>query len=303
MIDDFKAYQTGNNGLSSVIVEGVHDFDPRHIFESGQCFRWSRQGDGSYTGVVKDRVLNVAYDVEKETLTINNSSIDDFKNIWCDYFDLRTDYGDIKKKLSCIDEIMAEAVSYGNGLRLLRQDFWETLVSFIISANNRIPSIMKIISNISKNYGDMITSGYADGGHFAFPQPERLSCLDEREFMLCSRGGYRCGYIIGTSSAYLAGAVKKENLALMDAASARRAMMSLPGVGQKVADCVMLYSGTRYDVFPTDVWIKRAVEKLYFDRKASLKEIYQLTSQKFGSLAGYAQQYLFFYARENNIGK
>ncbi len=303
MTNDFKAYQTANNGLNTVIVEGICDFNLRHTFESGQCFRWSRQDDGSYTGVVKGRVLNVAYAADKQALTINNSNMDDFYNIWCDYFDLRTDYGAIKKKLSGVDEIMAKAVSYGYGLRLLRQDFWETLVSFIISANNRIPSIINIISNISKNYGDMITSGYPDGGYFAFPQPERLSCLNEREFMLCSRGGYRCGYIIGASKAYLSGAVKKEELALTDTVSARKAMMSLPGVGPKVADCVMLYSGTRYDVFPTDVWIKRAVEKLYFDKQVPLRQIHQFASLKFGSLAGYAQQYLFFYARENNIGK
>ncbi len=287
-------------------IKGVSDFDPLHVFECGQCFRWKHQSDGSYTGVVMGRLVRVVYcksnsgseiySSNEGTLTISNSSFNDFKDRWFDYFDLGTDYSKIKK-LVAKDEIMKKAVAFGHGIRLLRQEPWETLISFIISSNNKIPRIMSIITNISENYGETI-----DGHQYAFPLPEKLAALAEDGLKACSKGGYRCKYMIATAQQIINGNVKLENLYDMSTDEARKTLTDLPGVGSKVADCILLYSGIKFDVFPTDVWIKRVMEELYFKREASMKEIREFSASYFGELAGFAQQYLFYYARENRIG-
>ena len=148
---------------SGVIVEGVRDFDLVHTFECGQCFRWYREPDGSYTGVVRGRVANVSY--SPGVLKLDNVTIEDFRQVWFDYFDLGRDYGLIKKAVTT-DGIMERAVESGSGIRILRQEPWETLVSFIISANNRIPRIMKIISEISRLFGTEIK--YAGKSYYGF---------------------------------------------------------------------------------------------------------------------------------------
>ena len=293
---DFQGYELDENG-DRLLVRGIRDFDPVHVFECGQCFRWQKQADGSYTGVVAGRVVNVL--CRDGSLEIMGSTIEEFKALWFNYFDLGRDYGEIKKKLAKMDTNMKAAVEFGHGIRLLRQDLWEMLISFIISANNRIPMIMKIVDAISRMYGDEIESG---GQSFhAFPRVEKLagSCIEELE--VC-RGGFRCKYILNTSRMLKEGTVRLDSLPQMSSAQAREELNRLPGVGNKVADCVLLYSGTKYDVFPTDVWVKRVMEELYFKREASFREIQEFSADYFGSLSGFAQQYLFYYARENKIG-
>ena len=283
-------------GKNSVIVENVKDFDPVHVFECGQCFRWLRQSDGSYNGVVGGRAVNVKYD--DGNLVIYNSSVNDFTDLWCDYFDLGRDYTKIKSLLKK-DRIMQEAVEFGYGIRLLNQDIWETLISFILSANNRIPMIMKTVAAISKVYGDRVEMDGKE--YYAFPGVERLYASNVEQLEVC-RGGFRCKYIVNTARLVGDGAVDLDELKRLSTGEARNRLMRLPGVGPKVADCVLLYSGTKHDVFPTDVWVKRVMEELYFKREASFREIQEFASDNFGNLAGFAQQYLFYYARENKIG-
>lgn len=280
---------------NKVIIENVRDFDPVHIFECGQCFRWIRHKD-TYTGVAKGKVVNVGYNEDR--LEIENASIDDFVNIWFDYFDLGRDYAKVKRCLAK-DEVMKEAVKFGKGIRILRQDLWETLISFIISANNRIPKIMKTVEAISKAYGEEII--FDGKKYYSFPEVDKLAQVNVKQLEQC-HGGYRCRYIVQTAAMVRDIVVDLSRLACMDTIEARNELMKFPGVGNKVADCTLLYSGTRYDVFPTDVWVKRVMEELYFKRNASFKEIQDFARERFGRLAGFAQQYLFYYARECKIG-
>lgn len=292
---EFNGYSLREVG-NSVEISGVRDFDPVHTFECGQCFRWIRQKDGSYTGVAKEKVVNVSF--EDGIMRIRNSSAEDFKNIWYEYFDLGTDYSRIKEAVA-LDETMEQAVKFGHGIRILRQDIWETLISFIISANNRIPMIMKVVSSISQQYGKKLE--YDGREYYTFPSMDKLSVEDPEELNFC-KGGFRCKYIASTSKMIKDGQVDLEGLKDLGTDEARSELTKLPGVGNKVADCTLLYSGTKQDVFPTDVWVKRVMEELYFKREASFSEIQAFAAEYFGKLAGYAQQYLFYFARENRIG-
>lgn len=294
----YEAGSQGNPAGGYVTVLGVRDFNPVHIFECGQCFRWYKEPDGSYTGVVRGKVANVKYSPGK--LVLNNVTLDDFRQIWFDYFDLGTDYALIKKAVS-IDSIMEKAVEFGNGIRLLRQEPWETLISFILSSNNRIPRIMKIISEISRLFGERLEAYGKE--YFSFPEAQTLANCGLEQIQEC-RAGYRCGYIHETAGAVVEAGTgyDLEKLAGMTTGEARNTLMRFKGVGNKVADCVLLYSGIKRDVFPTDVWVKRVMEELYFKREASFKQIQQFAVEHFGEYAGAAQQYLFYFAREHKIG-
>ncbi|ABN53275.1 MAG TPA: DNA-3-methyladenine glycosylase 2 [Hungateiclostridium thermocellum] len=292
---EYKGYKIEQKD-NKVIVEKVEDFNPVHVFDCGQCFRWIRQPDGSYTGVACGRALNVKY--RDGVLELSNTGIEDFKSIWFDYFDLGRDYSHIKEKVMK-DEIMREAVKFGSGIRLLKQNIWETLISFIISANNRIPRIMKTVDEISRLYGCEIEM---DGEkYYAFPSAKQLShaTLEELEQ---TGAGFRCKYIMNAAKMVNEGKINLEDVCSMDTVEARDFLMRFQGVGPKVADCTLLYSGTKYDVFPTDVWVKRVMEELYFKSEASFGEIQEFARDYFGKYAGFAQQYLFYYARENRIG-
>jgi N-glycosylase/DNA lyase len=146
---------------NGILLEGVNDFDATHIFECGQCFRWSKEDDGSYTGVAYGKVINVLSDYEKSQVIINNTNAEDFQNIWYDYFDLGRDYGELKRKLS-EDSVMDMAIKHGKGIRILQQEPWETVISYIISANNNIPRIAKSINLLSEFYGQPLE--YAGAG-------------------------------------------------------------------------------------------------------------------------------------------
>ncbi|MCX7708228.1 MAG: 8-oxoguanine DNA glycosylase [Clostridia bacterium] len=293
---EYKGYSIKRQG-NTIIVSGVRDFNPVHIFECGQSFRWAKQGDGSYTGIVRDKVVNIRF--EEEALTINNASEDDFIELWYDYFDLGTDYGSIKKQLELKDPFLNEAVHYGYGIRLLKQDLWETLISFIISSNNNIPRITKIITAIAKTYGQEIDFGGCR--YYTFPDYTRLAGTSLEQLEVC-RGGYRCKYIVQTAAMVAERKVNLDRLEEMDTEKARAELMKLSGIGPKVADCILLFSGAHRDVFPTDVWVKRVMEELYFKREAGIKEIQEFAMSYFGELVGFAQQYLFYYAREKRVG-
>ncbi len=291
---EYRGYLLEEKG-SCLKVGNIRDFNLTHIFECGQCFRWIRLEDGSYRGVVRGKSVRVSQ--EGDVLYIENSGIQDFVDIWFDYFDLGTDYSNIKSLLEK-DPIMREAIETGYGIRILRQDFWEMLISFIISANNMIPRIMKTVESLSMLKGQCIDM---QEGHYGFPPVEALAAATLEELQQC-KAGFRCKYILGTSRLMLEGKVTPEALGGLDTDGARKALMTMPGVGPKVADCILLFSGVKFDVFPTDVWVKRVMEELYFKREAGLKEIQQLADSNFGGLKGYAQQYLFYHARLNRIG-
>lgn len=278
---------------SKVLVKGITDFSLKETLECGQCFRWDEEEDGSFTGVAYDRVVNVKLD--GEVLTIDNTNLNDFYDIWFDYFDLGRDYGEIKRSLSK-DPILKEAIKYGGGIRILRQDTWETLVSFIISQNNRITQIKKVIENLSRTFGNPIE--YNGKVYYTFPKVQDF-VMSDLDTIANSKCGFRAKYIMDAASKVFSGEIDLFKLAEYETSDIRDVLMNINGVGPKVADCVILYSIGKYDTFPTDVWIKRIVEYLYLKREGKPMEIQLFAIDKFGDLSGFAQQYLFYYAREH----
>lgn len=263
-------------------------FDPEQIFTCGQCFRWYEQPNGSFTGVAHGRVLNV--EKQNGNIILHNCNEQDYLKIWKNYFDLERDYGKIKESLSR-DKIIKDAVSYGSGIRILRQDFFEALISFIISANNNIPRIQGIINRFSCLFGEKLT--YNGEIFYAFPKPEALDGITESDLSTL-KSGYRAKYIVNAIKSYLSGEIDQKAISEMSADEAQKALCRISGVGPKVADCILLFSFGKFDVFPTDVWVKRVMGELYgCDEKDARKAGYRL----FGENAGIAQQYLFYWRR------
>ena len=288
-----KVYEQDN----TVILEDIKDFNPKHIFECGQCFRWIKEDDESYTGVAKGRVINVSKQGDK--VFLKNTNLDDFNNIWFEYFDLGTDYGKIKHILSENDAIMKEAVKYGSGIRILHQELWETIISFIISQSNNIPRIKGIIERLCENFGEQIL--FEGNIYYSFPGPEKIGSLSLEDLSVI-RAGFRDKYILAAADAFNSGTLSDSLLKSVSTADAKKALVSVKGIGNKVSDCILLFGLGRVDSFPVDVWIKRIMEYCYFDEEQTIPVISRFAAEKFGSLGGYAQQYLFFYARENKIG-
>ena len=278
---------------NGVLLEGVPDFDAKHIFECGQSFRWSREEDGSYTGVAYGRVINVASDYSRREVIIKNTSLADFHSIWFDYFDLGRDYGEIKKVLAK-DPTMETAITYGAGIRILNQEPWELLVSFIISSNNSIPNISRCIGMLSQVYGK--TLEYEGRQYFTFPTAKELSNASAEKLTEC-KTGYRCKYICDAVRMVINKEVDLLHIKSLDMDSARKELMRVPGVGPKVADCIMLFSMQHHAAYPVDVWIKRGTEQFFIHKEVSAKDIQSFAKEKFGDLAGFAQQYLFYFAR------
>lgn len=285
-------YNAIDNDAPAIVAQ-IPDFNIVHTFENGQCFRYIREHDGSYTAVAGNNVVNVSMNGDK--CVFKNTDETTFNTFWHDYFDLGTDYAEIKRQLR-IDPIMEKAVDFGWGIRILKQSIWEMLISFIISANNNIPSIMRIVDTLSRTYGQK-----TDKGLYAFPQPQILAEVNLEQLKTC-RAGFRCKYIKKAAEMVYNREIDLYNLKNLSTDEARNELIKIPGVGPKIADCVLLYSGTKYDIFPTDVWIKRIMETLYLGENTSLKQIQEFSRSKFGKLAGFAQLYLFYYARQNKIG-
>lgn len=283
---------------NDIILHEYESFLISQTLECGQCFRFTQIGEENYIIVAYGKILNIYCD--GTDIVFKNTTEEEFNNIWYNYFDFGRNYNDIKKKISENDEILQKAVEYAPGIRILNQDRFECLISFIISQNNRIPMIKKVISNISKKYGRYI--GSVDGEeYYAFPNPEELIKADEAGLMEC-KTGFRAKYIIDAVQKVIHGEINL-NADDMDTETLRKMLMTIKGVGPKVADCTMMFSFGRCETFPTDVWVKRIMSELYFNgREASVKEIHQKAEECFGDYAGYAQQYLFNYARQFKIG-
>ncbi|NLZ48159.1 MAG: DNA-3-methyladenine glycosylase 2 family protein [Clostridiales bacterium] len=297
---DYKDIEVKDNYL---IIKDVENFDPVHIFECGQCFRWNKVSDNDFIGVAYGKVIEVVK--EGKDVIIYNSTEEDFYNIWCEYFDLKRNYSEIKEELSK-DPLLKQAVDFGYGIRILKQEPFEIVISFIISANNRIPMIKRCIENISRRWGEQIE--YNGVIYYAFPSPEKLATVSEEELESCGLG-FRAKYVKDTVSKIynsLKGVEGFENYNIYNIANmvdddCHKALQQFNGIGPKVADCIMLFSMNKISAFPVDVWVKRAMMHFYTAPDLSLKKIRDFAREKFGHMSGFAQQYLFYYARENNI--
>ncbi|TDT50290.1 DNA-3-methyladenine glycosylase family protein [Fonticella tunisiensis] len=274
-----------------IILKDVKDFELKHIFDCGQCFRWNDDRDGSYTGVASGRAVRFIKD--GSDVYIKGGKIHD-KDFWIHYLDLNRDYGKIKDELSK-DETLKEAIKHGEGIRILNQEPFETLISFIISANNRIPMIKRAVENISRNFGEKII--FEGREYYSFPDPERLSYATVEKLEECGCG-FRAPYIVETTREILEGRADLEHIKSLDTDNAHRELIKLKGIGPKVADCILLFSMGKHDAFPVDVWVKRVMQHFYLAPDVSLKKIRDFGREKFGKNAGFAQQYLFYYARD-----
>lgn len=284
--------------VQEYILKNKKNFNSKHIFECGQCFRWNVQADGSYIGVIKDSVIEVIE--EQEDVIFRGISSRNLESVVREYFNLDMDYTKIKLELSKIDNFLRASIEYGEGIRILKQDIFETIISFIISANNNIPRIKKIIENISKTYGKKIE--YKNKEYYLFPTVEELSEASVEDLRKLGLG-FRDKRVFTTTKMILKGDFDIDYLMeLKDTELIREELLKLDGVGPKVADCILLFGFNRYEVFPIDVWVRRVMNDLYIkneqESKVSKVEIMKLAKEKYGNLAGIAQQYLFYWKRE-----
>lgn len=282
-----------------ILDTSLDSFNLVHIFECGQCFRWEKQEDESYIGIIKDTVLRVKV-IEDKVNVKGVTLIDDIEEYLKFYFDLNTDYNKYKTKLLNKDEYLKRSVEFGYGIRILNQDLWETIISFIISANNNIPRIKKIINAISKEYGNKIV--FEDKEYYTFPSVENLakaSVEDLRKLGL----GFRDKRVYNTTHMILENKIDLNNLKSLDSTfKMKEELLKLDGVGEKVADCILLFALQRRDAFPVDVWVRRVMNDLYIhsdnEEKLDKKMIRNIAEEKFEDIAGIAQQYLFYWRRE-----
>lgn len=282
----------------SIVFENVKDLDLKETLDCGQCFRWKELEDGSFFGVVRGRAAR-AY-MDGGSLILDGADEAD-REMWFDYFDLGLDYGAVREQLSRVHPVMAEAARFAPGIRILRQEPFEALISFIISQNNNIKRISGIVERLCEGFGEPIRMGEAcssrteacpdisgEDVYYRFPTAERLSALTPDD-LAPIRAGFRHRYIIDGAQKVCGSEIDLEALRDIPYDDAKRELMKITGVGVKVADCTLLYGLHRLDGFPLDVWMKRAMAVLFDGMDPS----------EFGEYAGIAQQYIFHYSRMN----
>ena len=271
------------NKNNNIYIYGAEDFDLPHTLDCGQAFRWVCDEKNVWSGVAYNRFLKLEK-LTDGTVVLYNTTAEDFENIWKDYFDFSRDYGEIIKILS-ENSVLKQACEYSHGIRILNQEPFETLCSFIISQNNNIKRIKGIISRLCENFGDK------KDGYYTFPTAEKLATLTLEDLAVL-RSGFRAKYLLDAAQKVANGEVDLKLLKEMNLEDARNQLMKIKGVGPKVADCCLLFSHRHTDAFPRDVWIKRAMEVLFGGELPECAKEY----------AGIAQQYIFFYARDTKLG-
>lgn len=285
--------------MKDYVINTPEDFNLKETLECGQCFHFNSIDENEYVLTAYDNMLHIRQD-EKQ-LIFYNTDEEQYQKLWKRYFDLERDYGSIKRELLEKDDKLEEAITAMSGVRILNQEFFETLISFIISQNKQIPHIKKIVADISESYGTY--KGEVKGiPMYAFPkvsQLRRAGLEDLKEL----KTGFRAPYIYDAVSRVYDGSISYDELVKLDSAAGIEKMCEIKGVGNKVASCVSLFALGKRDSFPIDVWIKRIMEYLYFDgEEVSKDNIARLAKERFGELGGYAQQYLFYYGKTVKLG-
>ncbi len=273
------SYEFKNN---NVYINNIDDFSLPQTLDCGQAFRWVEIENNKWHGVAFNKYLCIER-IDEKTVVLYNTSKEDFEDLWCDYFDLNRDYKNIIEEISS-NKILKEASEFGRGIKVLNQEPWETLCSFIISQNNNIKRIKGIITRLCENFGEDI------GGHYTFPTAEKIATLSLEDLSIL-RAGFRAKYILDAAQKVSSGEVDLLKLKSLPLEEARAELIKIKGVGLKVADCALLFSHRHIDAFPKDVWIKRAMDKLFCGELPECAEKY----------AGIVQQYIFFYARETKL--
>ena len=261
-------------------LQGVTCFDLALTLDCGQCFRWEECSDGFWQGMVLGRFCRVCQ--KKSTLIFTHTDRKTIRRFWIPYFGLDEDYSALCQRF-CTDAVLKKAVDFAPGIRVLRQDPWETLCSFIISQNNNIPRIRGIIGRMCDLLGEDVGAPMA-----AFPTPQRLAACT-LEDLAPLRAGFRARYLIDAAQKAASGQTDLKRLSALPTDEARRQLMQICGVGTKVADCVLLYSCGKDEVVPMDVWMKRVLAVYYPEGFPA----------HLADRLGIAQQYLFHYARHH----
>ncbi|MCL2034462.1 MAG: DNA-3-methyladenine glycosylase 2 family protein [Oscillospiraceae bacterium] len=274
-MDYIKIEQSGEN----IVVTGAGNFCLDDILQSGQCFRWEKLKDGAWHGIVSKYARTLRQD--GTTLIFYGVSQDEFDQVWYRYFDFGRDYGMVKEKLSK-DDVMRRAISYTPGMRVLNQEPWEALCSFILSQNNHIKRIRGLVLRLCENFGEKI-----DGG-FAFPGPETLAKLTELD-LAPVKSGFRAKYVLDAARKIASKEISLESIGGMTLQDADAHLQTISGVGPKVSACALLYGFGRAECVPRDVWINRVMERFYPDGiPAGIEDV-----------AGLGQQYLFHTIRNS----
>ena len=285
--------------MSDYKLKNICDFDLAQTLECGQCFHFVKLDENDYVLTAKGRLLHVSQ--QADTVTFYDTEEDEYVNVWKDYFDMDRDYSEIKNKLLEKDDKLKDAIESMWGVRILNQDFFETLISFIISQNKQIPHIKKIVADISEKYGTY--QGEVKGiTMYTFPDVNALKAatVDDLKEL---KTGFRAPYIYDAVSRVYDKSISYDELAAMESQAGIQKMCEIKGVGNKVASCVSLFALGKRDSFPIDVWIKRIMEYLYFDKVDTSKEVIaEFARNQFGELGGYAQQYLFYYGKTVKMG-
>lgn len=275
----------------------------KHTLECGQCFRWKCIYDEGlyktyeYVGVIEDRVIKIRQ--EKNNFFVSSSNINNLKQMVYEYFDLNYDYEKTESIINKIDNNIQMSLKLSSGLHILNQPVFETIISYIISANNNIKRISRSVEEISKMFGKEIE--FENNKYYLFPTIKELENINEEKLFKCGVG-FRARYIIKTVTIL---SEKNNNIIKeytnMQNEEIKQELLTYMGIGNKVADCIMLFSMKRRDIFPIDVWIKRVMDKLYFKKDTSIEEIKKYAKKQFGGNAGLIQQHLFYNIRKSNI--
>jgi len=279
---------------SEITVKNIENFNLNQIAESGQSFRWEVQSDGSYVITAMDETIRLSK--KGNDLIIKGITKESFENKWHHYFDLDRDYKSVIDDLKGRDQYLDAAIEYGSGIRILNQDLWEIIVTFIISSNNNIPRIKNSIEMLSKKYGEFIKR-INGKDYYSFPDAETLSQAKIQDLRACGLG-YRDKYILKTSQMIVGGIVDLKEVKKMSFEQAKRELKKLVGVGNKVADCILLFACEEPAAFPVDTWVKKVLADYYDFHKKKQVEINAFVHEHFGEFAGIAQQYLFYYIRK-----
>lgn len=263
-----------------IVLKNIKNFDLAQTLDCGQAFRWKSTESGSWVGIAHGKRLELIR--EGEDIIILGTNESEFESVWKKYFDLDRDYGAIIDAISC-DETLKAASLFGSGIRILKQDPWEALCSFIISQNNNIPRIKGIVERLCENFGE------EKDGYYTFPSYERLACCSVED-LAPLRSGFRAKYIIDAAQKIASGEINLDTLEHIGYIEAQKQLMTIKGVGPKVADCALLYGLGYIEAFPSDVWIKRALNEFFGGKIPEC-------AKPFG---GIVQQYIFYYIRETS---
>ncbi len=291
-----KKIRVSDAGDGIIRLDGLANFDISQIFDCGQCFRFDPVAGTShkseFEGVAMGRYIRLCQDA-LDSVTVYNTTVEEFDALWKHYLALDADYGEIRRDIAekfseatggC-DKVMSAAMKHGQGIRILRQDPWEAVCSFIVSQNNNIPRIKKIIAAMCEAYGEPI---YAEGKtYYSFPTPKALADAGETA-IFGLRTGFRAKYIYDAACKAASGELDFDVVSAASADEAAELLCKIKGVGPKVAACALLFGFGKTEAFPVDVWIKRVLEKYY---------PHGLDVSSLGKYAGIAQQYLFYYER------